>query len=642
MLSEVYDIETLSNLFTYTGYCRQNQTYYQFVIHSLRNDYNLLIDHLNRDKLIMIGYNNENFDYPVIHHLLNHRDEYEYLTGHELSQKIYEKSQELINNQFNTVADYNKKIQQIDLFKIWHYDNLAKSTSLKALEIALNLPSVEDMPFDHHYWITSLKEIDEVLSYNKNDVYATNVFLDVTLGKTELANYKGKDKIQIRKDIQRKYGVNGLNFNDIKLGTELILQLYSRKFGIPAKEIRNMRTHRPRIELEDCLPKWCNFETKEFKKLVDKFKSTIVYNGELKGALTYSVIFNGIKLDYGVGGCHACIKSGVYESNNEMMILDIDADGLYPMLAITQGLYPQHLPGFLDIYDGEIVSVRMKEKHKPKKERDFVIVEGFKLAANGFYGKSNSEDSYAYDPFYSLRTTVSGQIMISMWIEKLVKNIPNLTILQVNTDGVSLLFPRKYHQIAIDVTDEMTKITGLTYEFNEYKKMVIRDVNNYSAQYSIDNKIKHKGAFEIEKELHKDPSMKIVSIALEKYFFEGVPVRQTIENHSNIYDFCLRLKLNSQFKGQYNYIDQSNGVPEKKTIELGKNTRYYISNKGGSLYKLKNENRKLTGVSVGFVTTLFNKYTEKPMRDYDINYQFYIMECNKIINQIENNQLTLF
>jgi hypothetical protein len=284
----------------------------------------------------------------------------------------------------------------------------------------------------------------------------------------------------------------------------------------------------------------------------------------------------------------------------------------------------------------------MKEKHKPKKERDFVIVEGFKLAANGFYGKSNSEDSYAYDPFYSLRTTVSGQIMISMWIEKLVKNIPNLTILQVNTDGVSLLFPRKYHQIAIDVTDEMTKITGLTYEFNEYKKMVIRDVNNYSAQYSIDNKIKHKGAFEIEKELHKDPSMKIVSIALEKYFFEGVPVRQTIENHSNIYDFCLRLKLNSQFKGQYNYIDQSNGVPEKKTIELGKNTRYYISNKGGSLYKLKNENRKLTGVSVGFVTTLFNKYIEKPMRDYDINYQFYIMECNKIINQIENNQLTLF
>ena len=101
----------------------------------------------------------------------------------------------------------------------------------------------------------------------------------------------------------------------------------------------------------------------------------------------------------------------------------------------------------------------------------------------------------------------------------------------------------------------MTKITGLTYEFNEYKKMVVRDVNNYSAQYSIDNKIKHKGAFEIEKELHKDPSMKIVSIALEKYFFEGIPVKETIENHSNIYDYCLRLKLNSAFSGEYGYIN---------------------------------------------------------------------------------------
>lgn len=434
MLSEVYDIETLINLFTYTGYCRQTKTYHQFVIHKLKNDYEALIQHLKRDKLIMIGYNSENFDYPVIHHLLNHYEEYRWLNGFELSQKIYEKAQSLIGNLFNTIADYNKHIPQIDLFKIWHYDNTAKSTSLKALEISLNLPLVEDMPFDHNYWITTKEEIDEVLSYNKNDVYATNVFLDVTLGKTENPLYKGKDKIQIRKDLQRKYGINGINFNDIKLGTELILQLYSRKFGIPAKEIRNLRTFRPRIDLKDCLPKWTQFKSKEFKGLVDKFKSTTVYNGELKGALSYSVVYNGIKLDYGVGGCHACIKSGVYNASDEIMILDIDADGLYPNLAINQRLYPEHLGlGFLDIYDGEIVSVRMKEKHKPKKERDFVIVEGFKLAANGFYGKTNSEDSFAYDPLYTLKTTISGQIMISMWIEKLVKAIKNLTILQVNT-----------------------------------------------------------------------------------------------------------------------------------------------------------------------------------------------------------------
>lgn len=440
MLSEVYDIETLVNLFTYTGYCRQTKTYHQFVIHKLRNDYEALIQHLKRDKLIMIGYNSENFDYPVIHHMINHYEEYKYLNGYELSQRIYEKAQELINNQFNTVADYNKHIQQIDLFKIWHYDNAAKSCSLKALEIAMNLPLVEDMPFDHNYWITTKEEIDEVLSYNKNDVYATNAFLDITLGNTENPLYKGKNKIELRQKIQKKYGINGINYNDIKLGTELILQLYSKKFNIPIKEIRQLRTYRNNISLKDCLPKWTDFENKEFHNLVNKFKETSIIDGQLKGALDYSVIFNGIKLDYGVGGCHACIKPGVYKSDQEHIILDIDADSLYPNLAINQGLYPEHLgPGFLDIYNGEIVSVRMKEKHKPKKERDFVIVEGFKLAANGFYGKTNSDDSFAYDPLYSLRTTVSGQIMISMWIEKLVKAIKNLTILQVNTNNIGVL-----------------------------------------------------------------------------------------------------------------------------------------------------------------------------------------------------------
>ena len=44
-------------------------------------------------------------------------------------------------------------------------------------------------------------------------------------------------------------------------------------------------------------------------------------------------------------------------------------------------------PIFAEIYDKNIVSVRLAEKEKPKKERDMVIMEGYKLAANGSYGK---------------------------------------------------------------------------------------------------------------------------------------------------------------------------------------------------------------------------------------------------------------
>lgn len=636
MLSEVYDIECLSNFFSYTGYCRTENKYYQFVIHSFRNDYESLIKHLFRDKLIQIGYNNDNYDYPILHHMINHYNMYNTLSGLDLSQRIYQKSQEIINEQFSTVADWNKKIIQIDLFKIHHYDNLARSTSLKALEIAMNLPFVEDMPFTHEHWITTLEEIESILSYNKKDVIATNEFLNITLGNTEHPIYKGKNKIELRKLLQTKYKLPCLNWNDVKLGTELILKLYCEKFNKNPKEIRKLRTYRNTINLSDCIPFWCSFESKEFNKLKEFFSNSKIYNGETKGKLEYSVIYHGIKLDYGTGGAHACIKPGIYSSDDKWVILDLDIDGMYPNLAITQKIYPEHLGfEFIDIYDGEIVSVRQKEKKKSKKERDFVIVEGFKLASNGTYGKSNSDDSYLYDPLYTLKTTISGQLLISMWVEKLVKISPTLQIIQVNTDGISIRIIRDDYNKCIQITEELMSLTKMSYESVLYNKMVIVDVNNYIGEYES-GECKYKGLFEIDKELHKDPSMKIVPIALSNYFIKNIPINETIKNHKNIYDFCLRLKINSGWQGQYHYIENL----DKKIKKLSKNTRYYISNSGGALFKKSTNDTRLSGVSVGNVTTIFNIFEEK--ENYNINYNFYIKECKKIINQIETNQLTLF
>lgn len=475
MISEVYDIECLSNLFTYTGFCRTTKTWHQFVIHSSRNDYFELIKHLQRKSLILIGYNNDSYDYPVLHHLLKHFDEYQYLNGWELSQRIYQKSQSIINEEFSVIADWNKLIFQIDLFKVWHFENKAKLTSLKNLEVAMNLERVEDMPIEHYQFVKE-EDIQLVLDYNKNDVVATCKFLDITLGNTDLPLYKGKNKLALRFAIKKKFGLNGINFNDIKLGTELILSLYCKKFNKNMKYIRKLRTPREIIQLEDCLPVWMEFKTNKFNSLITKFKNTIIYNGETKGKVDFSVIYHGIKIDYGTGGAHACIKPGVYLEDSEYGIYDVDIDSLYPSLAITQGLYPEHLgPEWIDIYNGEIVSKRIAEKKKSK-DKDFVIIEGFKLAANGSYGKTNEANSWLYDPLYAMKTTISGQIFISMWIEYICENIPDCTILNVNTDGITFRFPKSYKNKLVELCDELTSKCKLTYELNCYKKMVIRDV----------------------------------------------------------------------------------------------------------------------------------------------------------------------
>ena len=207
-------------------------------------------------------------------------------------------------------------------------------------------------------------------------------------------------------------------------------------------------------------------------------------------------------------------------------------------------------------------------------------------------------------------------------------------------DGWTMKVRRKDVETVNRISDELMQLTGLSYETAKYDKMVIRDVNNYAAKYDY-GEIKFKGAFEIDKELHKDPSMKIVPIALKEYFFNGVPIKETVTNHKCIYDFCHRLKLNRSADGFFDYIDEEGNF---KTDSIQKTTRFYTSNRGGSIYKIGTQFAKKpgskTGINIGTNSTIFNQYVKK--EDYDINYQYYINECNKIVDIIENRQLSLF
>ena len=637
---EIYDLETLINLFTYTGYDCINKKWRQFVVCSWLNQISELVDWLYTIKdnnYYMIGFNNENFDYPIIHHIINHYEEYKYMTGEEIAQDIYNKAQQLINNEFNTIADKNKYIKQIDLFRIWHYNNAARSTSLKDLEICMNMPNVEEMPFSHNHWC---KKGDEelILSYNKNDVEATFLFFKTTLGQTDYVLYKGKNKLKLRSDIQNQFGLLCLNYPDVKIGEELIINLYCKKTGKNKFDLKKQGgTKRNSIALKDCIPYWANFETSEFQKLKKQFENTIITN--IKGEFKSSVIFHGIKIDYGTGGAHSSAEPGIYIADDNWTILDEDIGSLYPSIAIQLGLYPEHLgPEFLEIYDKDIVSVRLAEKKKPKKERNMVIMEGFKLCANGIYGKSGDETSILYDPLYTMKTTIGGQMFLSLWTEKLVKAIPEIKFIQHNTDGITYLLPRKDISKAQAVAEEMSKLTGLYIEDNFYSKFILRDVNNYLAVYE-NGDYKAKGDFEIDKEYHKDPSMRIVPLAVKEYFINGIKIEDTIKNHTNIFDFCLRLKTNSKSDGIFTHLVDSKIIND----ELNRTTRYYISNSknSGTLSKRFNDGR-ITRINVGYSAIIFNKYVEKEIKDYNIDYNFYIKEAYKLKNAVSNGQLSLF
>ena len=254
--------------------------------------------------------------------------------------------------------------------------------------------------------------------------------------------------------------------------------------------------------------------------------------------------------------------------------------------------------------------------------------------------------------------------MLLKLIENLYKLLKDMIIIQVNTDGITCIINRTDELIFNSICKEWEDWSKMILEFAVYNKMWVRDVNNYIA-LSDKGKIKYKGAYEIDKEIHKNQSMKIVHAAVANKLIHNIPIQETIRNCTDILQFCKRLKIAGGWTGEYYYIDGF----EKKIKYLSKNTRYFISENGGTLYKRKitdvklaeedkknmlyiqgvlfeededsNKKQQFIGVDTGNTTTLFNQRFNVPMKDYRIKYSYYIGEANKLVNNIYDGQLIM-
>lgn len=626
----IYDLETYPNCFTFCGIDEDKKKFVVFEISDRKDERENMFTFLRSvyvNKSNLIGFNNLGFDEPVLQFILKNKD--------VSVKQIYSKAMSIIESQYDENAKFahmvkaaDRMFNQIDLFKIHHFDNKTRATSLKLIEFNMRSETIEDLPFPVGKVLTD-NEKDLLVKYNIHDVEKT---IDFYL--------ESKGKIEFREQLSKQYGRSFINHNDSKIGSDIFVDALEKEspgicFNPKTKKVN--QTKRKSIDLGMCIFPYVKFERDEFnviknwlesqviyetkgvftdipehqlgdavkyakmkekrygnvskkpfiEKQITKFKSEFplgwIEEKELKsGGISYTMKYriaetlnttaDGFQFDFGAGGIHGSLSNTQVVEGDEYEIWDWDVSSYYPNLSISNNIYPEHLSDtFCKVYK-QLYELRATFS---KKSAENLML---KLALNGTYGNSNSEFSPFYDPMYTMKITINGQLSLCMLSEQLM-NIEGLTMIQCNTDGLTVKVKKQDVERMNNICASWETLTGLTLESVRYSMMHVRDCNNYVAVMT-NGKIKRKGAYEYEGlDWNKNHSMFVVKKAVEHQLLGKGTIEDFIRNHTDIYDFMLRVKLPRS--NRLLSVDSFG----KESIEQNI-CRYYISNDGVDLIKV--------------------------------------------------------
>lgn len=640
----------------------------------------------------MVGFNSLAFDYPIIHKLMKIRDSLP-AKGETLAKKLYGFAQEQINGMKDgfgsTIAPEEHLVTQIDLFKIHHFDNKARSTSLKMLEFNMKSDNIEDLPYPVGKMLTS-DEIDVLIKYNKHDV---NMTLDFYKHSTGL--------IKFREELTDKYNRNFLNHNDTKIGKDyFIMRLEESKVPVykfkDGKRVMN-QTKRSFIDIGECLFGYYDFKREEFKAVqqwlskqkitetkgvfsdleehtlgdvakyaemeikrkkfkvkpsetdLEQFKKEHPMGWvqeELLKALE-TVLIDGVKHRQPKKSYWGCWK--VASTLNVVVDgfrFDFGTGGIHGSIENKTAKENQKY----QIIDADVSSMypniaiannvfplhltdKFCEIYKDVYEQRKSYAKGtaenamLKLALNGVYGDSNNQYSPFFDPKYTMVITVNGQLSLCLLAEKLL-TIKDLKIIQVNTDGITVALPRCSKPEYDNICEAWQQQVGLQLEFADYSKMIIRDVNNYLSVYT-NGKVKRKGAYQYEDlGWHQNQGGLVIPMAAEAFMLHGTKIEDFIKNHSNKYDFMLRTKV-PRSSSLVMVMEDGTEVQQQNIC------RYYPCKLGGKLVKIMpplEEGGELRRLSLD---KEWNVKTCNDVNDFndDVDYEYYISEALKLVVQ---------
>lgn len=654
----ICDIETLKELFDVGIYNPDTGEWKEFEVSKYKNElYEFVAEYKPQNYDYLVTFNGINFDQQVLQWVVEHYQEWFDLTGLEICQKISTFAGRIIeDSNYGLFLPYKEskfEVPALDVFRIHHFDNEARRTSLKWCEFMMNM-DVEEMPIHHLKTDLTKEEIQMVRDYRRHDVMATYKLFLLTLGQTdlpELSDYKGKNKIQDRLDIQKESGMNCMNWSDVKIGEEWNKLEYMKAEGITdERSLYPKKVKHPYGQkFKNFFPATMKFQTKELQDFVKVFGNQFVKAEKQEfpitiGTTTYTVA---------KGGIHSTEKNRKVIIPEGYGCKDADVGAQYPNGIIKLEIYPPHLKrtiilNFVNTVDmKDVYKQRGKQTSDPlEKSRLKGLETGTKLRMNGgYFGKLGQKGSFLEYPEGLLRVTIANQIEILMLIEAM--EVAGFKVISGNTDGIVTIYPKNREKEYLEVCSKWEEAVGNNkrgkLEYADFMGLWQDSINSYIGK--IEGKdgnftVKKKGRFMTEFELNKNKSMRIIPLALEQYFIYGKDPIEFIQNHKNIYDFCIAKKAS----GQMHYEEQWEEEGKVKVKVHKKLVVFYISKKGTVLYKrgFNNEGNPMNN-HVNAPTALgqpkityFNKAFES--KDYGIDYDHYILETLERIDNIEKTK----
>lgn len=427
--------------------------------------------------------------------------------------------------------------------------------------------------------------------------------------------------VELRLQLEHLYKVEVITASEAQCAEAIIKELYIRRSGIRPEQLRALRTEYEFINVADCITDNIKFKTTALNELLSELKAITLNfkNNVLKAELLKrEITIKDKTYALGSGGLHSIDEPGVYTTDENNIIYDIDVTSYYPSIILNMSLHPGHLTSTWTDILREITEERIKAKQSGEKLK----ADSLKIVINSAYGKTGNQYSFMCDPKLMLTVTITGQLSLLMLVELLSE--ADIEVISANTDGITAKVKVDQVKEFTAICDAWQKSTGFNLEKTVYKKYIRRDISNYIAELT-DGKLKRKGIFD-GWNLYKKNDCKIVSKALENYFLKNIPVEETINfdnDQSDIHDYLQSYKSN---KGYNAFIDGN---------KLQKNNRWYISIDGDLLRKSKDS--KNIKIKKSGSVKIVNDITDASL-PADLDLDFYRQEAKEIIFKIENTK----